>query len=46
VDTLVLAYERQRREPFAKEARSRHIPIREVDAIVAFANAKAEKRRR
>lgn len=50
VDALVLAYERQRREPFANESRSRRIPVGELDEIVAFANtkanAKAEKRRR
>lgn len=46
VDALVLAYERERGRPFTKDGRSRHIPMRELDDIVAFANVRAEKRRR
>lgn len=46
VDSLVDAYEIERGASLKRQGRSRLIPSAELDRIVAFANARAEKRRR
>lgn len=45
VDGLVKAYESVREKPFDKQGQTTLIPEREVDAIVAFANERAARRR-